>query len=156
MLKEIQNEMKGLLKQIPYAQYILSIHGIGPLSAAIFLGELGDPGNFKNARQIIKYSGYDPQERDSGQRVGRKRISKKGRWLLRKTLFFMGMRVVVKKGYFKDYYQRKLETKNRFDHLIKKKEGLCAVVIKLIKVMFALMRDRRMFDDKADALPLAA
>ncbi len=156
MLKEIQNEMKGLLKQIPYAQYILSIHGIGPLSAAIFLGELGDSGNFKNARQIIKYSGYDPQERDSGQRVGRKRISKKGRWLLRKTLFFMGMRVVVKKGYFKDYYQRKLETKNRFDHLIKKKEGLCAVVIKLIKVMFALMRDRRMFDDKADALPLAA
>ena len=156
MLKEIQNEMKGLLNQIPYAQYILSIHGIGPLSAAMFLGELGDPGNFKNARQIIKYAGYDPQEKDSGQRVGRKRISKKGRWLLRKTLFFMGMRVVVKDGYFKEYYQRKLEAKNRFGHLIKKKEGLCAVVIKLIKVMFALMRDRRMFDDKADALSLAA
>ena len=63
---------------------------------------------------------------------------------------------VIKDGYFKDYYQRKLETKNRFDHLIKKKEGLCAVVIKRMKVMFALMRDRRMFDDKADALPLAA
>ena len=68
----------------------------------------------------------------------------------------MGMRVVVKKGYFKEYYQRKLEAKNRFGHLIKKKEGLCAVIIKLIKVMFALMRDRRMFDDKADDLALAA
>ena len=156
MLKEIEKEMKALLKQIPYAQYLLSIHGIGPISAAIFLGELGNPANFKNARQIIKYSGYDPQEKDSGQRVGRKRISKKGRWLLRKTLFFMGMRVVVKDGYFKEYYQQKLETKNRFGHLIKKKEGLCAVVIKLIKVMFALMRDGRMFDDKADVLPLAA
>lgn len=156
MLKEIEKEMKALLKQIPYAQYLLSIHGIGPISAAIFLGELGNPANFQNARQIIKYSGYDPQEKDSGQRVGRKRISKKGRWLLRKTLFFMGMRVVIKDGYFKEYYQQKLDTKNRFGHLIKKKEGLCAVVIKLLKVMFALMRDSRMFDDKAYVLPLAA
>ena len=156
MLKEIEKEMKALLKQIPYAQYILSIYGMGPLSTAMFLGELGNPANFQNARQIIKYAGYDPQEKDSGQRVGRKRISKKGRWLLRKTLFFMGMRVVVKDGYFKEYYQRKLESKNRFGQLLKKKEGLCAVVIKLIKVMFALMRDSRMFDDKADALSLAA
>jgi transposase len=117
---------------------------------------LGNPANFQNARQIIKYAGYDPQEKDSGQRVGRKRISKKGRWLLRKTLFFMGMRVVVKDGYFKEYYQRKLESKNRFGQLLKKREGLCAVVIKLIKVMFALMRDGRMFDDKAEILPLAA
>ena len=31
----------------------------------------------------------------------------------------MGMRVVVKKGYFKDYYLRKLETKNRFGQLYK-------------------------------------
>ena len=156
MLKEIEKEMKEILKKIPYAQYILSIYGMGPLSTAMFLGELGNPVNFQNARQIIKYAGYDPQEKDSGQRVGRKRISKKGRWLLRKTLFFMGMRVVVKDGYFKEYYQRKLETKNRFGQLLKKKEGLCAVIVKLIKVIFALMRDRRMFDYKADALLLAA
>ena len=68
----------------------------------------------------------------------------------------MGMRVVVKDGYFKEYYQRKLEVKNRFGQPLKKKEGLCAVVIKLIKVIFALMRDGRMFDDKAYALSLAA
>ena len=156
LLKEIEKEMKVLLKQIPYAQYLLSIPGIGPISAAVFLGELGNPVYFQNARQIVKYAGYDPQEKDSGQRVGRKRISKKGRWLLRKCLFFMGMRVVIKDGYFKEYYQRKLETKNRFGQLIKKKEGLCAVTIKLIKVIFALLRDRRMFDNRESVLPLAA
>jgi len=63
---------------------VLSIPGIGPLSAAIFLGEIGNPAHFQNARQIVKYAGYDPQESDSGYRISRKFISKKGRWLLRK------------------------------------------------------------------------
>lgn len=156
LLKAIEKEMKNLLKQVPYAEYLLSIPGIGLISTAIVLGELGNPAYFKNARQIVKYAGYDPQEKDSGQRIGRKRISKKGRWLLRKCLFFMSMRVVVKSKFFKEYYQRKLENKNRFGQLLKKKEALCAVTIKLIKVLFALMRDRRMFDHRVSVLPLAA
>jgi transposase len=130
----------------------LSIPGVGPLSAAVFLGELGNPAYFHNARQIVKYAGYDPQERDSGSWVSRKFISKKGRWLMRKYLFFMSMRVVVLSKYFQDYYQRKLETKNRVGQQPKRKEILCAVAIKLIKVIFALLREQRMFDDGVRAL----
>ncbi len=77
-------------KQIPLAEYILSLPGIGPVSCAVFLGELGNPDYFKNPRQIIKYAGYDPKENDSGSRVGRKIISKKGRWLLRKVSLLHG------------------------------------------------------------------
>jgi transposase len=111
------------------------------------LGELGDPVHFHNARQIVKYAGYDPQESDSGSWVGRRFISKKGRWLMRKYLFFMSMRVVVLTNYFKAYYERKLETKNRVGQLPRRKEILCAVAIKLIKVIFALLRDQRSFVD---------
>jgi transposase len=150
MLKDVDRQMKSTLKEIPYSEYLLSIPGIGPLSAAIFLGELGDPAYFQNARQIVKYAGYDPQERDSGYRISRKFISKKGRWLLRKCLFFMSMRVVVLTSYFQEYYQRKLQTKNRFGQLPRKKEILCAVAIKLIKVIFALLRDKRSFQDTAN------
>jgi transposase len=147
MLKDIDQQMKGVLKEIPASEYLLSIPGIGPLSAAVFLGELGNPAYFQNARQIVKYAGYDPQESDSGYRISRKFISKKGRWLLRKFLFFMSMRVVVLSKYFQEYYQRKLQTKNRFGQLPRKKEILCAVAIKLIKVIFALLRDKRRFQD---------
>lgn len=112
-LKDIDRQMKKVLMEMPSAPHLLSIPGVGPLSAAVFLGELGNPAYFHNARQIVKYAGYDPQERDSGSRVSRKFISKKGRWLMRKYLFFMSMRVVVLSKYFQDYYQRKLETKNR-------------------------------------------
>ena len=150
-LKNIDVQLKRMLKEIPSATYLMSIPGIGPLSAAVFLGELGDPAHFHNARQIVKYAGYDPQESDSGSRIGRKFISKKGRWLLRKYLFFMSMRVVVLSNYFQEYYLRKLETKNRVGQQPRRKEMFCAVAIKLIKVIFALLRDKREFEDLAPA-----
>ena len=150
-LKNIDKQLKFLMKETPAALYLMSIPGIGPLSAAVFLGELGDPAHFHNARQIVKYAGYDPQESDSGSRIGRKFISKKGRWLLRKYLFFMSMRVVVLSNYFQEYYLRKLETKNRVGQQPRRKEMLCAVAIKLIKVIFALLRDKREFEDLAPA-----
>ncbi len=155
MLKDIDRQMKKVLMEMPSAPYLLSIPGVGPLSAAVFLGELGDPAYFHNARQIVKYAGYDPQERDSGSWVSRKFISKKGRWLMRKYLFYMSMRVVVLSKYFQDYYQRKLETKNRVGQQPKRKEILCAVAIKLIKVIFALLRDKRRFDDTRSVTTLS-
>ena len=148
-LKEIELQMKMLLQKIPCAEYILSIPGIGTLTCGVFLGELGNPGSFTNPKQIVKYAGYDPQEHDSGQRMGRKIISKKGRWLLRKYLYFMAMRVVHRSTFFKEYYENKQKT-------MEKKEALCAVVIKLIKVIFALLRDKRMFAEKRSCLKQAA
>jgi transposase len=150
-LKDMDRQLKSMVKDIPSATYLMSIPGIGYLSAAVFLGELGDPAHFHNARQIVKYAGYDPQESDSGSWIGRKFISKKGRWLLRKYLFFMSMRVVVLSKYFQEYYHRKLETKNRVGQQPRRKEIICAVAIKLIKVIFALLRDKRSFEDTASA-----
>jgi transposase len=125
----------------------VSIPGTGPLSVAVFLGEPGNPKFFQNAGQIVKHAVYDPRESDSGYIVSRKFISKKGRWLLREYLFFMSMSVFVLSKYFREYYQRNLETKNRFVYLLRKKEILCAVTRKLIKVIFALLRDKRKFQD---------
>jgi len=144
-LKDIEEQMEALLEQIPCAEIIRSIPGVGLITTAIFLGELGDPKHFKGAKQIVKYSGYDPQESDSGMKTGRRKISKKGRWLLRKCLYFMGMQVIQRSEFFNKYYMEKLEKRNLFGQSLKKKEALCAVIIKLIKVIFALLRDNRKF-----------
>lgn len=144
-LKEMGREIADLLHQIPLAAHILSIPGIGVVTCGVFLGELGNPEYFKDPRQIIKYAGYDPKENDSGLRTGRKIISKKGRWLLRKYLYFMAMRVVHRSGFFKGYYENKQRGAHR---PLAKKEALCAVIIKLIRVIFALIRDRKMFTEE--------
>jgi len=151
--KVLEQEMKELLKQIPLAQYILSLPGMGEVGCAVFLGELGNPDYFKNPRQIIKFAGYDPKENDSGLRVGRKIISKKGRWLLRKCLFFMVLRLVQRSPFFKAYYEHK---KKGCDRPLQKTEALCAVILKLIRVLFALMRDRRMFTEELPRCEKAA
>jgi transposase len=148
-LKEIQSRIGAILKDIPFAEYILSIPGVGVLTCGVFLGELGNPYNFKDPRQIVKYAGYDPREHDSGQRTGRRMISKKGRWLLRKYLYFMAMRAVHISPFFKEYYGHKQKS-------MEKKEALCAVVIKLIKVIFALLRDKRGFAERQGCLKRAA
>ena len=75
---------------------------------------------------------------------------------MRKTLYFMGMRASQLCEFFKEYYQRKLKNENRFGELLKKKEALCAVVIKLIKVIFALFRDKRKYQDQVAPLAMAA
>ena len=152
-MKDIEREIKELLKEIPVAAYIQSLPGIGPVSCGIFLGELGNPDYFKNPRQIIKYAGYDPKEDDSGSRIGRKIISKKGRWLLRKVLFFMVLNVVQRSSFFRGYYEHK---KKGLHHPLKKKEALCAVILKFIRVIFALMRDRRMFTEEINRCREAA
>jgi len=107
-LKDIKEQMEMLLKKIPSTEILLSIRGIGVISAAMFLGELGNPDHFDSAKAIVKYAGYDPVERDSGKNIGRKMISKKGRWALRKCLFFMGIRMVHQNEFFREYYQQKL------------------------------------------------
>ena len=155
-LKNLEARMRELLQEVPYAGYILSVPGIGILSCAVLLGELGNPYHFRSPKQIIKYAGYDPQENDSGQRIGRRVISKKGRWLLRKYLYFMSMRAIHRSKFFREYYQGKVKSRNRFGQPLQKKEALCAVAIKLIKVLFALLRDRRTFSIKAPQLALAA
>jgi transposase len=151
--KLLEHEMEELLKEIPCAQYVLSLPGMGKVGCAVFLGELGNPDYFKNPRQIIKFAGYDPKENNSGLRVGRKIISKKGRWLLRKCLFFMVLRLVHMSSFFKAYYEHK---KKGFDRPLEKTEALCAVILKLIRVLFALMRDRRMFTEELPRCEKAA
>jgi transposase len=148
-LKEIEFRMEALLHKIPLAKYILSIPGIGVVTCGVFLGEVGNPYNFTDPKQIVKYAGYDPKEHDSGQYIGRKIISKKGRWLLRKYLYFMAMRAVHRNPFFKQYYESKQKN-------MEKKEALCAVVIKLIKVIFALLRDKRPFTENQSCLAQAA
>ena len=152
-IKELECAIKELLKQIPIARSLLSLPGTGYVTCGVFLGELGNPDYFKNPRQIIKYAGYDPKEDDSGSRVGRKVISKKGRWLLRKCLFYMALGAVQASSFFKGYYEHK---QKGCDRPLKKKEALCAVILKLIRVLFALIRDRRMFTEELSRCEQAA
>lgn len=155
-LHEIKKEMKRLLEETEYWQVMESIPGVGIVTAATFLGELGDPENFKDAKSIIKFAGIDPKENSSGLYKSKSRISKKGRYLLRTMIYFICMRLIYRCEEFKGYYNYKLETKNIWGRHLEKKEALFAVAIKFIKVLFAMFRDKTEYSSLKVKYRLAA
>ena len=140
--KLLEHEMKELLKEIPLAEYILSLPGMGEVAARYSWGNSGTLstltilGRSSSLQVTIQrrttrdygWAGRSSRRRDAGS-CG----SVSSSWCLR---------LVHRSPFFKAYYEQK---KKGFNRPLEKTEALCAVILKLIRVLFALMRDRRMF-----------
>ena len=62
---------------------MLSVDGVGLVTVAGFISEVGDISRFKNPKQIQKYAGFELVENSSGKHKGRTTISKRGANILR-------------------------------------------------------------------------
>lgn len=60
--------MADILAGIDIAGYLLSIPGIGLVTVAGFLGEIGDPQNYEHWKQIQKLAGLNLSEQSSGKK----------------------------------------------------------------------------------------
>jgi hypothetical protein len=80
-------EMERLCQQIPESEKLLAIKGIGLITVAGFLAEVGDLRRFESPRQIQKLAGLSLREHSSGKHKGQTTISKRGRSKLRAVLF---------------------------------------------------------------------
>jgi transposase len=134
-IDRLEKGVKEHLEKIPYAKRLLEMKGIGHITVGGIIGEVADFTRFRRQSEIIKLAGLDLYERSSGKHKGRHRISKRGRFLLRKLLYFGALNTVRKGGIFHDYYQRLLKKGKE------KPKALIAVARKLLKLMFAIVRD---------------
>jgi len=135
----IEQQMQHKLEQIPYSGVILSIRGIGVVTVAGLIGEVGDFRQFNTIAELIKLAGLDLYEISSGQHRGRRRISKRGRPLLRKLLFFAALNTIKAGGIMHGQYQQMLQR-----GMVKIK-ALTAISRKLLAVIFALVRDNSVY-----------
>lgn len=91
-IKQIKRLIQEHIKRHPglreQQQLLASIPGIGELTAAKLLAEIGDLSNYESARQVAAYAGLTPRREVSGSSVrGRARLSKTGNAALRKALY---------------------------------------------------------------------
>jgi len=129
------NLVEQLAKQIPGLGEILKIKGVGLITAAGFIAEVGDISRFEHPRQIQKLAGLSLKENSSGKYKGKTSISKRGR-RLRTLLFQAIMPIVAKNQEFRElhaYYT------TRTQNPLKKKQSLILLSCKLIRVFFVLM-----------------
>jgi transposase len=142
-LERIENQMAIELDETGYADKLLSIKGVGVVSASSFLGEVGDPLRFTNARQISNYAGYDLVEDSSGKNKSGTSISKRGRKQLRSILFLMSFTLVGCNPEMKALYHHL--TKRR-DNPLKKKQALVVISKKIITVIYSLLKKQEKYD----------
>lgn len=135
-IAEVEKKMSDYLKQIPYSKFILSLKGIGEITTAGLIGEVVDFRQFKTASEITKLAGLDLFEISSGKHKGERHISKRGRSLMRKLLYFAALNVVRKGGILHEPYQKYLQRK------MVKMKALIAIAKKLLRIIYALVRDR--------------
>lgn len=138
-IESVETEMIRHLEQIPYSHHILSLKGIGTVTAAGLIGEVGDFTKFGTISEVMKLAGLDLYEISSGKHRGKLRISKRGRPLIRKLLYLAALSTVRKGGVMHEWYQRAL------GRGMTKTKALVAVSRKLLGIIFALVRDHSVY-----------
>jgi len=143
-LEEVCTALVDTFLALPESDYLLSVHGLGVITAAIILSEIGDPKHYTNGRQLIKLAGTQPVLNTSGRKTRSKTpMSHKGRPRLRTALFFAVMRLVRVDEAFAREYQW-LQTRER--NPLTKMQALGVLMNKLLRILWALMRNRTFYN----------
>jgi transposase len=136
-LEEVERRMEELLDCTGYKEQLLGIKGVGNVTAASFLGEIGDPLRFDNPRQIHRMAGYNLVENSSGQNKSGTSISKRGRKQLRALLFKMAMVMVAQNSELKQLYQY---LRSRPNNPLKGKQALIVISKKIVTIIYQVLK----------------
>ena len=139
-IAELETLMDECLQHIPCSQNLLSIRGVGVITIAGLIGEVGDFTSFRTFKELEKLAGLNLYEISSGAHEGRRHISKRGRPLMRKLLYCATLNTVRTNGIMYHPYHRLL------DSGMPKMKAVVAIARKLLRLIYALVRDNTMFD----------
>ena len=129
----INKQISTIIKELN--PRMLTIPGIGEISAATILSEYGDIKNFSNSNKMLAFAGLDPSINQSGTLEYNGKMVKHGSGLLRYTIMNSAMAILRFSPEFYDYY------------LKKRSEGKCHRVAlshvckKLIRVIYSLEKN---------------
>lgn len=134
----INNQISTIIKELN--PRMLSIPGLGEISAATILSEYGDISNFSNPNKMLAFAGLEPSVIQSGTLEHNGKMVKHGSGHLRYAIMNIATIILRYSPTFYDYYQKK------------RSEGKCHRVAlshvckKLIRVIYSLEKNNINFD----------
>ena len=159
-LEAVDKVIAETILKVDHVENLLAIKGVGSITIAGFLAEVGDIRRFKSPKQIQKYAGLELVENSSGKHKGRSRISKRGRRKLRKILYQVMIPLLASNKEFREIYDYYV---SRVKNPLKRRQAMIAVSCKLIRVFYAVLskgkdydRFKMMSDIRRDSSVLAA
>ena len=135
-LQEVMLLIEELVKQIPMAEKLMEIKGVGIKTVSGFLAEVGDITRFSSPKELQKLAGLALIENSSGKHKGRSRISKRGRRKLRKILYQVMIPLLARNKEFQTIYDYYV---TRVKNPLKRRQAMIAVSCKLIRVFYAVL-----------------
>jgi transposase len=134
-LSQLEQEAISLLKEIPQAQGLLTIKGIGKITVAGILAETGDLSMYRHGQQVLRLAGLHLGEDSSGKHKGQVRITKRGRSGLRKFLYLAVLHLVVNNEEFRALHHHYTRTKK-----MKKVHSIIKLCGKLARILVGIVR----------------
>lgn len=142
-LAEIEDKLHGKCREIPHAENILEISGIGENILSGIMAEMGDRSRFDDAAEIQKLSGLGLVACSSGKHKGETKISHRGRKRLRYWLFQAAKSAVAHSPEFKELH---LYYTTRAVNPLKKMQSLIVIACKILGIIFTILRDGTKYD----------
>ena len=137
----LEAEIVRLLGQLPEAEYLMSVKGVGAMTAAVILSETGGLTQYSCARAVLKLAGLNLYQNSSGQYQSGRRISKRGRSQLRRALYMVAVQHARRGWPLRPYYAALVERGKP------KTVALTAVCCRLVRLLYALVRDGRCYSE---------
>jgi transposase len=144
LLKKIDSQIALLNRATPEraceVQRLQTIPGVGVLTAS-WLANLMDRVKFSNSDALVAFAGMDPRPCDSGQKRGRRRLSKRGPAEGRRLLFNAAMAAIrcpAWKDAYAHYRERGWTTT----------AAILIIARKILRIAFAMHNAQAVFDPR--------
>jgi len=144
LINEVKEEMNVLYQEEPEVKErikkIMSIPGVGLITAMTVIAETNGFANFTSAKQVVSYAGLDVRVRESGKYKGQARITKKGNTHIRRVLYMPAISHKTHSPKGAQFYERISQRKS--SNLI----AITALERKLLILIYALWKKNEYYD----------
>ncbi|TET08774.1 IS110 family transposase, partial [Candidatus Aerophobetes bacterium] len=148
-IDKINSEAKAIVEEREEYPLLISIPGVGPITASSIIAEIGDITNFSSGKQLIKLAGLDLYGSESGISIHSLRhISKRGRRTLRTVVYQAVINCIRCNAHLKACYLKLLA--NQPNKKKVKRKAIVAIACKLLRIIYRMLTEKRAFDPNYD------
>ena len=138
-VEQVDATIAALMSQVP--QHLTTIPGLGPVTAATILSEIGDINRFATVEKLVAYAGIDATVHQSGQfNATQMHMSKRGSPYLRRALWLAAFIASQHDSELNTYYERK-RTEGKHHNTV-----IGAICRKLLARIFVVLKQQRPYE----------
>ncbi len=139
-VSELDGEIGRAARELEGYATLVSIKGIGPRAAAVFLSGIGNINDFESADKLAAYLGIVPRVSQTGETDNRGRITKRGNKLMRTTLVQCTLIAIRYSGYLNTFYRRLKDRRGAGKAII-------ATARKFLGIIYNTLKNKWVFED---------